>query len=140
MGVTGGLVEPASLSPGIVTKLLREELGYQHLVLTDDLEMGAISKHCAIEDAVVRAFLAGEDMLLICATPDTIRRGYHALLSAARDGTISGPRIRASLKRIADTKALAQPPLPLDGDHFRELSDDIAKLNRKLNYTYGGAG
>src|SRR6266496_2051052 len=69
-GVTGGLLEPASLSHNIVTNLLRDELGYQHLVVTDDLEMGAIAKHCEIEAAVVRAFLAGEDMLLICAHPD----------------------------------------------------------------------
>ena len=55
-GVTGGLLEPASLSHNIVTNLLRDELGYQHLVVTDDLEMGAIAKHCEIEAAVVRAF------------------------------------------------------------------------------------
>ena len=73
-GTTSGLLEPASISPTIVSKLLREELGYKHLVVTDDLEMGAISKHCEIEDAAVRAFLAGEDMLLICSTPETIRR------------------------------------------------------------------
>src|SRR5215468_7742290 len=72
--ITGGLLEPASLNRAIVTELLREELGYQHLVVTDDLEMGAIARHYEIEDAVVRAFLAGEDMLLICADPDKIRR------------------------------------------------------------------
>src|SRR6185369_4420537 len=64
--VTGGLLEPASLSYNIVTKLLRKELGYQHLVVTDDLEMGAISRHCTIGSAAIRAFVAGEDMLLIC--------------------------------------------------------------------------
>lgn len=136
-GMTGGLVQPASLSPAIVTKLLREELGYRHLAVTDDLEMGAISKNCQIEEAAVRAFLAGEDMLLICATPEMIRRGYDAVLRAARDGKISERRMRASLKRIADTKALAQPPVPLDLEHFKRLSDDIAALNLKLNYTYG---
>src|SRR5207237_910399 len=65
-GIAGGLLEPASLSHGIVTKLLREELGFQHLILTDDLEMGAIAKHCDIEAAIVRAFFAGVDMPLIC--------------------------------------------------------------------------
>ena len=53
--ITGGLLEPASLNYNIVTKLLREELGYKHLVVTDDLEMGAIARHCEIEDAAVRA-------------------------------------------------------------------------------------
>lgn len=136
-GVTGGLLQPASLNPAIVTKLLREELGYRHLALTDDLEMGAISKHCKIEDAAVRAFQAGEDMLLICATPEAIRRGYHAVLRAARDGKITEKRMRASLKRIAETKSLAEPPVPLDLDRFKRLSDEVAELNRKLNYNYG---
>src|SRR5256714_10431433 len=104
-GTTGGLVAPASINRHIVTRLLREELGYKHLVVTDDLEMGAIAKHCEIEDATVRAFLAGEDMLLICATPETVRRGYRALLAAARDGSVSEKRIQASLKRVAATKA-----------------------------------
>src|SRR6267142_4642305 len=83
--VKGGAIEPASLNHDIVTKLLREELGYKHLVITDDLEMGAIARHCEIDQAAVRAFLAGEDMLLICATPEKIRRGYRALLAAARE-------------------------------------------------------
>jgi beta-N-acetylhexosaminidase len=136
--VTGGLLEPASLNYNIVTTLLREELGYKHLVLTDDLEMGAISRHCEIEDAVVRATLAGEDMLLICASPDKIRRGYRGLLASAREGKLSAGRVRQSLQRIARTKETVEPPLPLNLEIFQRLSDDIAKLNSKLNYTYGG--
>ncbi len=137
-GTTGGLIEPASISASIVTKLLRQELGYKHLVITDDLEMGAIAKHCEIEDAVVRAFNAGEDMLLICATPETIRRGYRALLAAAQSGEISERRINASLKRIAAIKALAQPPLPLDMARFAQLANDIKELNERLEYRYPG--
>jgi len=135
---TGGLLEPASLNYAIVTELLREELGYHHLVVTDDLEMGAISRHYEIEDAVVRAFKAGEDMLLICADPDKIRRGYRALLSAAKENQLPAERIHASLKRIAATKAIAAPPLPLNLDRFQSLSNEINQLNSKLNYTYGG--
>ena len=137
-GTTGGLVEPASISPRIVTNLLRQELGYKHLIVTDDLEMGAIAKHCEIEDAVVRAFNAGEDMLLICATPATIRRGYHALLKAARDGQVTQRGIQASLKRIAATKALAQGPLPLDMERFEKLAGEIKELNKRLEYVYPG--
>ena len=137
-GTTGGLVEPASISASIVTKLLRQELGYKHLVVTDDLEMGAIAKHCQIEDAVVRAFNAGEDMLLICATPETIRRGHRALIEAARAGKLNEKRIAASLKRIAATKALAQPPLPLDMKRFQELAQEVTELNQRLEYRYPG--
>jgi beta-N-acetylhexosaminidase len=137
-GTTGGLIEPASISPSIVSTLLRQELGYKHLVVTDDLEMGAIAKHCEIEDAAVRAFLAGEDMLLICATPTTIRRGYRALLEAARAGAVSQRRIQASLKRIAATKALVKPPTPLDTDKYNRLSNEIRELNDTLEYRYPG--
>ena len=136
--VTGGLLEPASLNYNIVTKLLRQELGYKHLVVTDDLEMGAILRHYEIGDAVVRAALAGEDMLLICATPEKIQRGHEALLEAARDGRLPADRIEASLQRIARTKAIAEEPLPLDLERFKELSDEVLRLNSKLNYVYGG--
>ncbi len=137
-GVTGGLLEPASLSYNIVTNLLRNELGYQHLVVTDDLEMGAIANHCEIEDAVVRAFLAGEDMMLICAHPEIIRRGYHSLLEVARAGKLPKDRVRGSLRRIAAMKSLIKPPADFDEEKFKALSDETVKLNETLNYKYGG--
>jgi beta-N-acetylhexosaminidase len=134
----GGLLEPASLSNNIVTRLLREELGYQHLVVTDDLEMGAISRHCDIEAAAIRSFVAGEDMMLICAHPDIIRRGYRALLKTAHSGKLSEARIHESLARIAAIKEIVKEPVPLDIERFNALSVETAKLNEKLNYTYGG--
>jgi beta-N-acetylhexosaminidase len=137
-GMTGGLLEPASLSKNIVTDLLRAELGYQHLVITDDLEMGAISKHCNVESAVVRAFLAGEDMMLICAHPEMIRRGYHSMLKEAREGKLPKDRMRASLRRIAAMKQIVKPPVPFDADKLKTLSEETAALNEKLGYTYGG--
>ncbi len=137
-GTTSGLIEPASISPGIVSTLLRQELKYNHLVVTDDLEMGAIAKNFEIEDASVRAFLAGEDMLLICSTPETIRRGYRALLEAARSGSVSEKRIQTSLKRIAATKALVKPSPPLDMDKYDRLANEIRHLNDTLEYRYPG--
>src|SRR2546423_680448 len=137
-GIAGGRLVPASINPSIVTDLLREELGYKGLVLTDDLEMGAIAKHCEIEEAALRAVLAGEDMILVCAKPEMIRRAYAALLKAAREGELSSERIELSLRRIAAFKAMTSPPLPFDPKRFQELSMEVAELNRKLNYVYGG--
>jgi beta-N-acetylhexosaminidase len=137
-GVAGGKLTPASLSYNISTVLLREELGYRHLVVTDDLEMGAIAKHCEIEQAARFAFDAGQDMLLICSRSDLSRRGYEALLQAARDGEVSSERIDASLARVAAFKTLVQPPLPFDAVRLRELSNEVAALNHKLNYSYQG--
>jgi uncharacterized membrane protein len=77
-------------------------------------------------------------MLLICATPETIRRGYRALLEAARKKEVTEKRIQASLKRIAATKALAQPPLPLNMERFNQLAGEIRELNKRLDYVYPG--
>lgn len=137
-GVAGGRLVPASINHHIVTTLLRDELGFGGLVVTDDLEMGAIAKHSEIEEAALRAVEAGEDMLLICARPDLIRRGYDSLLRAAREGRLTEERINLSLRRIAAYKSLTNPPLHFDADRVRELSDEVVQLNRKLNYTYGG--
>jgi beta-N-acetylhexosaminidase len=137
-GTAGGRLIPASINHQIVTRLLREELGYGGLVVTDDLEMGAIARHYEIEETVRLAVEAGEDMLLICARPELIRRGYDSLLQAARDRVLTEERIDASLRRIAAYKSLVQPPLPFDAARFDALSDEVAALNRKLNYTYGG--
>jgi beta-N-acetylhexosaminidase len=137
-GTAGGRLVPASINYEIITRLLREELGYEGLVVTDDMEMGAIARHYEIEEAVRQAVEAGEDMMLICARPELIRRGFRSLLQAARAGQITEERIDASLHRIATFKALTQPPLPFDTVRFQQLSDEIAALNKKLNYIYGG--
>jgi beta-N-acetylhexosaminidase len=137
-GTAGGQLVPASINHGIVTGLLREELGYEGLVVTDDLEMGAIARHSEIEESALRAILAGEDMILVCARPDLIRRAYNSLLSAARSGELTRGRIMSSLRRISAFKALTKPPLPFDRKRLQELSAEVAELNRKLNYVYGG--
>ena len=138
-GVVGGALVPASLNYGIVTTLLREELGYKHLVVTDDLEMGAIAKHCEIEEGASRAFLAGQDMLLICSRPDIIRRGYQGLLSEVQKGAISIDRLHLSLQRIAEFKSMMPMALPFDASRFSALSEEVSELNKKLNYQYGGS-
>jgi beta-N-acetylhexosaminidase len=137
-GTTGGLIEPASISQRIVTHLLRQELGYKHLVVTDDLEMGAIAKQFQIEDASIRAFNAGEDMLLICATPETIRRGYHGLLKAVQDKKFTERRLQGSLRRIAATKALMRTPVELNMNNYNQLANEIRELNKRLDYVYPG--
>jgi beta-N-acetylhexosaminidase len=137
-GTAGGQLVPASINHGIVTGLLREELGYEGLVVTDDLEMGAIARYAEIEEAALRAVLAGEDMILVCARPDLIRRAYASLLSAARSGELTRGRITSSLRRIAAFKTLTSPAPPFDRKRLQELSAEVAELNRKLNYVYGG--
>jgi beta-N-acetylhexosaminidase len=137
-GEFGGSVVPASINKEVVTTLLREELGFKHLVLTDDLEMGAILKHCAIEEAAKEAFKAGEDMILICSSTEAVRKSYYSLLEGFKSGELSMENLHQSLLRIAEIKGMLQPPLPFDLKRYQELSNEVAKLNKTLNYSYGG--
>ncbi len=73
---SNGKLLPSSLSYNIVTKLLREELGFKGLTISDDLEMGAILKNYGIGEACKMAINAGQDMLAICANPESIRTGF----------------------------------------------------------------
>jgi beta-glucosidase-like glycosyl hydrolase/CubicO group peptidase (beta-lactamase class C family) len=93
---------PATLSTNILTGVLRKELGFQGLVVTDAMDMGGITVRYAPGDAAVRAFLAGADALLMPPVPDA---AYDALLTAAKSGTISPDRLDASVRRILGAKA-----------------------------------
>ena len=124
-----GKLLPSSLSFNIVTKLLREELNFQGLAITDDLEMGAIVKNYGIGEACQMAILAGVDMLAICANPVSIREGFNAVLKAAEDGKISESRIDESLRRIAYLKSKMKSPLPFDAERLQSLSNEIAQLS-----------
>ncbi len=95
---------PASLSQTIISGLLRDNLGYPGLVITDDLEMGAIGRHFEIEEAVLTAFQGGADILLICHDPEKIERAYSCLLKALKRGTIPAAFLQNSLQRILALK------------------------------------
>lgn len=136
--LAGGKLVPASISKNIVTKLLRDELSYKHLVLTDDMEMGAILKHYSIGEASKYAFVAGEDMILICSSVEAVRESYQTMLTAFRSGELSIARLDESLQRIAEVKAILKQPLEFDPQRLQELSTEVAALNAKLNYSYGG--
>lgn len=127
-----GKLLPSSLSYNFVTNLLRGELGFDGLVITDDLEMGAIVKNYGIGEACKMAVAAGVDMLAICANPDAIRVGYNAVLNAARSGEIGMGRIDGSLHRIALIKSKLSAPLEFDTGRLDRLSDKIASLNQRL--------
>ncbi|HXG85770.1 MAG TPA: glycoside hydrolase family 3 N-terminal domain-containing protein [Pyrinomonadaceae bacterium] len=133
-----GKLLPASLSRNFVTKLLREELNFSGVAITDDLEMGAIVKNYGIGEACKTAVAAGEDMLAICADPDAVRKGFYAVLEAVEKNEISEKRIDESLRRIAHLKFRLSPPLPFDAERLEALSKEIAEFNKSLNYSYGG--
>ena len=93
---------PASLSTKITGDLLRGEMRYDGLVMTDDLPvMRAIVDHYGLEDAAVKAILAGNDLLLVSGTYDQIRSVHGALMKAVDEGVITQERLQESLGRRA---------------------------------------
>jgi beta-N-acetylhexosaminidase len=89
--------EPSIFSRTLVTGILREQMGFQGVIITDALDMGAISQYYAADEASIMAVLAGCDMLLM---PEDYEKAYTGVLEAVRSGNIDEERINDSLRRI----------------------------------------
>jgi beta-N-acetylhexosaminidase len=95
---------PASLSSVIARDLLREDMGFRGIIMTDDLDMGAIEKHFNIETVVKRVSAAEIDMALICHNRQKIERAHQVLLEALRESEESREKASASVQRILNLK------------------------------------
>jgi beta-N-acetylhexosaminidase len=131
--------KPATLSPRIVNALLREELRYPGVILSDDLEMKAIAKTYAVPDAAVQAIAAGCDGVLICSGNVEVQAAtLEALVHAVENGAIPYKRLEDALTRLrrAKERFLASPvtrggsvPLRhvLGRDEHRRIADEMAR-------------
>ena len=97
---------PASLSSKIMTDLLRNKLGYKGIIITDDMEMGAVANHNDFRSIGVNAVKAGADIVLVCHEYEHQQEVYLGLLDAVNSGEISQERIDESVKRIIKVKLL----------------------------------
>ena len=118
---------PASLNRDIVTGLLKETLGYRGLVMTDDLEMGAIANRYGSAEATRRAVRAGEEILLICHNP--------ACVEIARDALAEMPEKEwsgavASVEKFG--KTLLSPSPVFDAKGWREANEATRELREKV--------
>ncbi|HRZ86891.1 MAG TPA: glycoside hydrolase family 3 protein, partial [bacterium] len=95
---------PATLSKNVMTDLLRGELKFKGVAITDDLEMGAIEKYFTVEETVERAVLAGADLVMFCHTPAKQKKAIDALRRAVESGRIPPQRIDESVGRISRLK------------------------------------
>src|SRR6187455_1156100 len=130
---------PATLSPTIVTGMLREELGYQGVILSDDLEMKAIAKTYAVPEAAVQAIAAGCDGLLVCSGDvDLQAKTLEALVYAVEQGRVPYKRLEDALSRLrrAKERFLAAPVSSqkvsrirqvLGCDAHRRIVDEMAR-------------
>jgi beta-N-acetylhexosaminidase len=92
---------PASLSKEILTDILRNKLNYNGLIITDSLEMKAISSYWTPSEAALKAFTAGADIILM---PASLDKAYNSILDAVSSGEIPESRLDESVKRILDIK------------------------------------
>jgi beta-N-acetylhexosaminidase len=118
---------PASLNRDIVTGLLKETLGYRGLVMTDDLEMGAIANRYGSAEASRQAVRAGEEILLICHNP--------ACVEIARDALVKMPESEwagavESVEKFG--KMLLSPPTAFDAKVWREANQATRELRQKV--------
>ncbi len=95
---------PATMSKNIIDGILRKELGFRGLVITDDLEMGAISKNFPIEEVAIKGIEAGNDILLICHSLDTQERSIKAILDKISTDSSFRERVYKSIDKIEKIK------------------------------------
>lgn len=106
---------PATLSPATITGLLRDELGFRSVVISDDLQMGAIADHYGLKTALHQALLAGVDLLLVgnnnprAYEPDIAPRVVSLVAELVREGAVSEARIDESVARVRALKARLPP-------------------------------
>ncbi len=98
----------ASISPIILQELLRKQLGYKGLVVTDDREMDSVSKYFTYEELGMRAVEAGADVLLVCHTLDSQEKMYNGILQAVKEGKLSEKRVLKH-KLTSDIKLHVDP-------------------------------
>lgn len=95
---------PATLSRILTTDILRSKMGFDGLIVSDDMEMGAIERHFSVEESVVMAFMAGVDIILICHEKEKIVRAFEAVRAFLEKERAGRMRLEESLRRIMAAK------------------------------------
>ncbi|HWY50070.1 MAG TPA: glycoside hydrolase family 3 N-terminal domain-containing protein [Chthoniobacterales bacterium] len=113
---------PASLSRRVITDLLRNEFGFDGLVMTDDLDMGAILNGYSLEQTIRLAIGAGNDLAMICHRIPEIENVHRIL------GTLPRDQIARSLVSVAKFKKQMQPPHEFSEAAFRKIDNEIWDL------------
>lgn len=96
---------PATLSRAVITGLLRQELGYDGVIVSDDLEMKAVADHYGVAESAVRAIEAGCDLLLVCRDVKLLEEAHHALAKRARDDAAFRARLTNAVSRVDALRA-----------------------------------
>jgi beta-N-acetylhexosaminidase len=100
--LNGGIREPSTLSPIVLTSVLRDQLGFDGIIFTDAMDMSAIASRHSAGDAAVRAIEAGADVILM---PPNVEQAVDGVVAAVESGRLTEARIDASVRRVLGAKA-----------------------------------
>ena len=123
---------PATISGNVTTRLLRRILKFDGLVITDDMEMGAVVQTLTVPEACLRAVEAGSDMVLICEREENVVAARDELARAVREKRLSMRALTAAERRMDWALKLAGEPESFDAEEFRQVSRRIAELKLEL--------
>lgn len=136
---------PATISPAILTELLRNDLGFDGLIITDCLEMRAIADTVGTARGAVEALKAGADVVLICHTLGTQREAVAAITEAVRSGELAEERLNEAVGRVLAAKKRFLPAAQPEDDPWlreshRALEREILERGHKPVSSAGGSG
>lgn len=128
---------PATFAPELIKGYLREEMHFQGVVFSDDLEMGAITKFFPFAEAVANAVRAGHDMVLICSDYEKQRTAFETLLGVYREDETLPKEMEAALSRIAmlrrwTQQTISSPPGSIPESSAADLAIHIAERSITL--------
>jgi len=113
---------PASLSHNVVTRFLRDQLGFDGLVMTDDLDMGAILNEVTFEEAIIQSIIAGNDMAMICHRIEMVEEARKHLEK------VPEVDVNLALENIERTKRKMAAPFAWDIDKYNQIDSEIWDL------------
>ena len=113
---------PASLSKNVIGQFLRNQLGYEGLVMTDDLDMGAILNEVTFEETILAAVEAGNDLVMICHRVELVEEARKHLEK------LSDPMVYDALERIRKAKSAMGAPFDFTMEGFKAVDDEIWDL------------
>jgi beta-N-acetylhexosaminidase len=122
---------PASISPYWISIVLKRRIGFTGLVVSDDMEMGGILTQAPMEEAAVKAVLAGTDLIEICRDPALVLRAYEALLAEAERSAAFRRKVEATAHRVVEHKHRcldAGMPRPASAAKIEKLRTRVKKF------------
>jgi beta-N-acetylhexosaminidase len=128
-----GNLLPSSLNAKFVSKLLRSEISFDGVAITDDLEMGAIVRSYGVGEACKMAISAGNDMLAVCAGREAIIEGHAAITAVVEREEFEIEQLDVSVERVLALKQQMSPRVDFDASRLSELTLQLKNLSSRLD-------